>query len=96
MEIDKGYVAISKKDDNLKLEETVATAVIKMLDAMKADGIDNVSVTSAYRTYQYQEKLFNTYIANERAEHPEWSDEEVKNFVLTYSAYPGTRPIQLW
>ena len=89
-EIDKSYLAKSKQNDNLKLDSVALEAVKGMLDAMRADGIDNVSITSAYRTYQYQENLFSAYIASERAAHPDWSDEEVKNFVLTYSAAPGT------
>ncbi len=85
--IDTAYTTGGKQ---IELEEKVAAAVISMIDAMRADGIDNVSVTSAYRTYQYQEKLFNGYIAKEKEAHPTWSDEEARAEVLTYSAAPGT------
>ena len=87
--VNKEYVS-PHKEDPIQLEKTTAEAVYSMIDAMKSVGIDNVSITSAYRTYQYQERLFNQYISKEKADHPTWSDAEVKNFVLTYSAYPGT------
>lgn len=74
----------------VELEEKTAEAAIEMIDAMKKDGINNVTVTSGYRTYKYQKTLFDNYCASEKKAHPTWSDEEVKDFVLTYSAFPGT------
>lgn len=80
----------TNKGKEIELNATVADAVVKMLDAMIADGIDNVTVTSGYRTYEYQQKLFNKYTEEEKAAHPDWTDEEIRNQVLTYSAAPGT------
>lgn len=74
----------------IELEEKTAEAVIKMIDAMKEDGIRNVTVTSGYRTYAYQKQLFDRYCSEESAAHPTWSESEVKDYVLSYSAYPGT------
>ena len=74
----------------IELEKKTAEAVMLMLDAIKSVGIDNVTVTSGYRTYDYQKTLFDRYCANEKEAHPAWSDAEVKDYVLTYSAYPGT------
>ena len=85
--VDPAYTTGGK---SLELEEKTAEAAIKMLDAMKKDGITNVSITSAYRTYAYQQTLFDRYFAQEKAAHPDWSDEQVKDYVLTYSAFPGT------
>jgi len=87
VDVDPDYTTGGK---SIQLNATALEAVIKLIDAMREDGIDNVSVTSAYRTYDYQKKLFDKYCANERAEHPDWTDEQVKNKVLTYSAAPGT------
>lgn len=87
VDVDRDYTTGGKI---IQLDNTVAAAVIKMLDAMKADGIDNVSVTSAYRTYDYQKRLFDKYCADEKWAHPDWSDEKVREQVLTYSAAPGT------
>lgn len=89
VDLDKKYVSEHKKEI-IQLEKTTAEAIYKMIDAMKEDGVDNVSITSAYRTYEYQEYLFNKYCAEEKLSHPTWSDQEIKDFVLTYSAYPGT------
>ena len=85
--VDAAYTTGGKE---ISLNKTAAQAVIKMLDDMKKDGIDNVTITSAYRTYAYQQKLFNKYLDDERAAHPGWTEEQIKNQVLTYSAAPGT------
>ena len=43
-----------------------AYALEKMIDEMKKDGVwdEKLSVTSAYRSYEYQEYLFNVYVEN--------------------------------
>lgn len=85
--IDSSYTNGGKR---VELEKKTAEAAIAMLDAMKDEGINNVSITSGYRTYDYQKSLFDRYFSEEQAAHPTWSDSEVKEYVLTYSAYPGT------
>jgi len=87
VKLDKEYTNGGK---NVELEQKAAEAVLSMIDAMKADGITNVTVTSGYRTYKYQQDLFDRYCNKEKEAHPTWSDTEVKDYVLTYSAYPGT------
>lgn len=87
VELDKSYTNGGK---SVELEKKAAEAVLSMIDAMKADGIKNVTVTSGYRTYKYQQSLFDRYCNQEKEAHPTWSDTEVENYVLTYSAYPGT------
>ena len=87
VELDSAYTTSSK---SIQLNSVAADAVCRMLDAMKRAGIDNVTVTSAYRTYAYQQTLFNRYCAEEREAHPDWTEEQVKQKVLTYSAAPGT------
>ena len=85
--VDKGYTTGGK---SIELEKKTAEAVKKMIDAMKADGISGVTVTSGYRTYAYQESLFDRYYNEEKAAHPTWSDAQIKEQVLSYSAAPGT------
>ena len=85
--IDSSYTNGGKR---VELEKKTAEAAISMLDAMKDEGINNVSITSGYRTYDYQKSLFDRYFSEEQAAHPTWSDAQVKEYVLTYSAYPGT------
>ena len=84
--LDKKY---TRGEKYIELDAKTAEAVILMLDAMKAEGIKGVTVTSGYRTYEYQEDLFKKYCNSEKADHPAWSDAEVKDKVLTYSAEPG-------
>lgn len=87
VDIDREYTTGGKA---IQLDKTALDALIEMLDAMKKDGITNVTVTSAYRTYDYQKKLFDGYMASEAKAHPSWSEERVREEVLTYSAAPGT------
>ncbi len=85
--VNKSYTNGGK---NVELEKKTAEAAILMLDDMKNEGITGVSITSGYRTYDYQKTLFDRYCTQEKAAHPAWSDTQVKDYVLTYSAYPGT------
>lgn len=56
----------------------------------RAAGCKNVTVTSGYRDYAYQHKLFNTYIYNEMHDDPSLTREEAEAIVRTYSAVAGT------
>lgn len=64
----------------------------KALEAMMNDmfslGYDDVYVTSAYRSYEYQEMLFNGYIDTEMKQNGLTYDE-AREKVLTYSSEPG-------
>ena len=75
---------------NQQMVETAAMALEAMFIELRAAGFGDVSVTSGYRSYSYQESLFNSYISRDKARYPDWTDEQVKNHVLTYSAFPGT------
>ena len=85
--LDNTYTAGGK---DIQLEATVAVAVKRLIDDMRESGIKNVTVTSGYRTYEYQKTLFDRYFTDEQTAHPTWSDDQIKDKVLTYSAYPGT------
>lgn len=85
--LDTAYTTGGK---SIPLEEHTATAVMAMIDEMKACGITNVTVTSGYRTYKYQQQLFDRYLNDEREAHPAWSEAQIEEYVLTYSARPGT------
>ena len=89
--------ALSKVDSeytnggkSIELQKDVAIAAEALIKEMRACGITNVSITSGYRTYAYQQSLFDRYIEEEKAAHPTWSDSKIKDQVLTYSAAPGT------
>ena len=74
----------------VSLEKCAAYAAAALIAEMRAEGFSGIYVTSGYRSYDYQQSLFNSYVNQERAEHPSWSDEQIINEVLSYSAYPGT------
>ena len=88
--IPEGLVRVKDAKKNIDLVETAAKALEAMFIEMRAEGFDDVFVTSAYRSYAYQSGLFDTYINQEMAAAPSISREEAKARVLRYSAYPGT------
>lgn len=49
-----------------------------------------LSVTSAYRSYSYQEYLFNSYVESTMANDPSLTREQAEAKVLTYSCRAGT------
>lgn len=81
---------ITNGGKEVSLVGNAAVAAEALIMEMRACGINNVSITSGYRSYERQQTLYQQYFAEEKAAHPSWSDEEIKAQVLTYSAYPGT------
>ena len=73
----------------IQMETTAAMAAEAMVRELRALGYTDIVITSGYRTYQYQQSLFNTYLGNEMAAHPDWTREQCEAEVLTYSARPG-------
>lgn len=73
----------------IRMEETAALAVEALVKELRACGYTDIAVTSGYRSYEYQQILFNTYLGNEMAAHPGWSQAQCEAEVLTYSARPG-------
>lgn len=76
--------------DSIQLQKAAAEAVCALIDEMRANGFDSIAVTSGYRTYTYQESLYNQYINNEKEAHPDWDIGKIEEYVQTYSAKPGT------
>ncbi len=52
-------------EKEVMLEARVAQAVLSMTREMEADGISDLFVTSGYRSYTYQQRLFANYLASE-------------------------------
>ena len=50
---------------SIELNSRAADALYLMLQEMKAAGVTDIKVTSAYRSYQYQTSLFNQYLNDE-------------------------------
>ena len=74
----------------IELREYPAMAATALVQELHARGYTDIVVTSGYRSYARQQSLFNTYIEQERQAHPDWTYEQAKEYVLTYSAAPGT------
>ena len=92
-------LGIPSKNKSLELCESAAYALKAMLSAMVADGVDGaylsdnekpndaLFVTSAYRSYEYQEKLYNGYVSQYVTEG--MSEEEAMAEASRTSARPG-------
>ena len=78
----------------LYLDHDAAVALDAMMLEMSQAGIEDTYVTSAYRSYDYQNKLYCGYVEDEKAdaltkEGIEISDEEAERRASEYSARPG-------
>lgn len=77
------YPSISRSRDGLYLERAAAEALAELSEAAKKEGV-TLLVSSAYRSYGYQRKLFDSYAAK--------AGEEEASLSL---AKPGTSQHQL-
>ena len=59
--IDSQFVTSGDRVKGLQLENTALGALRTMLNEMKAGGVSDIEVTSAYRSYAYQHSLFEYY-----------------------------------
>ena len=73
----------------VKMEETAVLAAEALVRELHARGYTDIVITSGYRSYEYQQILFNTYLGEEMAAHPGWTQAQCEAEVLTYSARPG-------
>ena len=76
------------KDEDHYLREDAAMALYAMMLEMSIAGIDDVCVTSSYRSYANQSWLFGYYKEKHMSEG--MSEAEAEAAVLVYSARPGT------
>lgn len=78
--------------DDGRATQKMREAAAKSLQAFLAEGAKNgvidVTVTSAYRSYDYQNYLFNLYC--EQHQYKFATREECEKYVLTFSTKPGT------
>ena len=73
----------------VKMEYNAALAAEALVLELRKRGYEDIAITSGYRSYEYQQVLFNTYLGNEMGKHPDWSQAQCEAEVLTYSARPG-------
>ena len=84
-------VVYTRKDgrDTQKMRLSAEKALEAFLNEGKATGdVTNVTVTSAYRSYSYQNYLFNMYCEQHQSKFK--TREECEAYVLTFSTKPGT------
>lgn len=74
--------------DARQMRECAEKALEALYIEMNAAGYTDVSVTSAYRSYEEQDYLYNSYVTQEMA--AGITKEEAMAIVDTYSARPGT------
>ena len=86
VEIPEKYLHSYKHGKGIELEATTLKALEAMIQDMNALGITDVYVQSAYRTYAYQNMLFNNYIDGEMAKG--FSREEATELANKFSARP--------
>ena len=74
--------------------EAGACGILKENRVLDEDGkyyhTNVLSVTHGYRSYSYQDYLYNSYVERDAKLYPNLSLEEVKKLVATYSCPPGT------
>ena len=73
-----------------KMRLAAAKALQAFLGEGKHYGVTNVTVTSAYRSYSYQNYLFNMYFDRDWATGRFATKEECEKYTLSYSTKPGT------
>lgn len=77
-----------RKEEEIKLCNTAEKALEAMMLDARTAGVTDLYVTSAYRSYQYQQWLFENYVKKEMEKGV--SREEAEEIVLEYSAKQGT------
>lgn len=65
-------------------------ALEAFLREARENGYSDVTVTSAYRSYNTQDYLFNYYVSREMQSHADWTRAQAEAYVMTYSCRPGT------
>lgn len=85
-------IADTRKDgrETQKMRKCAAKALEALFIEMRAAGYTDVSVTSAYRSYEYQGQIYNDYTNKEMKNNSALTKEQAQAIVDTYSAKPGT------
>ena len=59
---------VTVKGSDIQGDRTAANAMIEMFEAAKADGVTGWQISAGYRSYEYQQELFDEQVAEYRAE----------------------------
>ncbi len=68
---------------------TAVEALVRMLEAARADGVTRWQCSAAYRSYASQEKLLNNRISTYLKRNPDWSRGRARRAALKTVAEPG-------
>lgn len=66
-----------------------ADALIRMLEAARADGITNWQVSAAYRSYADQQRIFDNKVKSFQNNNPDWSLSRCRSAASVTVADPG-------
>lgn len=66
-----------------------ADALLRMLEAAKADGITSWQVSAAYRSYADQQRIFNNKVKSFQNNNPDWSLSRCRSAASVTVADPG-------
>lgn len=77
------------KYDGTQGVREAADALLRMLEAAKADGITNWQVSAAYRSYAYQQRIFDNKVKSFQNNNPDWSLSRCRSAASVTVADPG-------
>ena len=77
------------KYDGTQGVREAADALIRMLEAARADGITNWQVSAAYRSYADQQRIFDNKVKSFQNNNPDWSLSRCRSAASVTVADPG-------
>ena len=77
------------KYDGTQGVREAADALLRMLEAAKADGITNWQVSAAYRSYADHQRIFDNKVKNFQNNNPDWSLSRCRSAASVTVADPG-------
>ena len=77
------------KYDGTQGVREAADALLRMLEAAKADGITNWQVSAAYRSYAEQQRIFDNKVKSFQNNNPDWSLSRCRSAASVTVADPG-------
>ena len=77
------------KYDGTQGVREAADALLRMLEAAKADGITNWQVSAAYRSYADQQRIFDNKVKSFQNNNPDWSLSRCRSAASVTVANPG-------
>lgn len=77
------------KYDGTQGVREAADALIRMLEAARADGITNWQVSAAYRSYADQQRIFDNKVKSFQNNNPDWSLSHCRSAASVTVADPG-------